>query len=88
MPPGHALPSDLAAGDPRRPRRTFAAAHGPGDVVFLRLRRDRLPGLVTEVAFRPDSAPLYEVSWGDGGVSHHWGPELAVEYEPDYADFC
>jgi hypothetical protein len=54
-------------------------------VVFLRLRGERQPGMVTQVAIRPTGV-LYGVTWGNGTESYHYDIELSLEYVPDYAE--
>lgn len=61
----------------------FEGAFAIGAMVFLRLRPERKPGLVTAVTFRPSGA-LYGVSWDDGRETGHYDFELSREFEPDY----
>jgi hypothetical protein len=65
--------------------RVFYAKHWIGDVVFLRLRGERQPGMVTQVAIRLTGV-LYGVTWGNGTESYHYDIELSLEYVPDYAE--
>lgn len=51
-----------------------------GDVVYLKLRDERLPGMVTAVFLRPGGVS-YEVSWGTGGSGECYAIELSRECE-------
>lgn len=60
------------------------AEFGIGDVVYLKLARERLPGFVT--AIQIDMAAVrYRASWGDYSDTWHFGFELSRDYVPDYA---
>ena len=53
-----------------------------GDIVYLRVRQDRKPGLVTCVSLHPTGV-MYSVAFEDGDSDHHEF-ELSAEYLPDY----
>ena len=62
----------------------FRAKYAIGHRVYLKLRKDEVPGMVTCVSFNETGA-VYSVSWGDGsGESQHFPIELTDEYEPTY----
>lgn len=82
MPPPHLLPEDLRP-DPGESR-VYRAEFALGEVVYLKLRDNEVPGHVTELAFHPGAAPLYGVAWGDGEFTRHYGLELAREFAPRY----
>lgn len=60
---------------------TFRANYDLGAVVFLRCRDEGMRGMVTRVAFSP-AGVSYEVTWGTGGSSWHYGLELSTEFIP------
>lgn len=69
----------------KRPMRTFRSKYGVGDVVYLLLRTDRVPGRVTSVIC--GGAVSYSVSWCDGsGESVHQEFELGDEFTPDFGE--
>ena len=50
-----------------------------GSEVFLKLREERRPGIVNQIALNPGNA-TYQVSWPDGTTSSHYDFELTAEY--------
>ena len=56
-----------------------------GDIVFLRVKEDRVAGMVTVVSVRPGHV-LYGVSWASspGSESFHYAMELTSEFVPQY----
>lgn len=59
-----------------------------GDVVFMRVREDRIAGMVTGIFIRPTSE-CYEVTWSNGSAATYYSCELTREYVPDYvSDNC
>lgn len=63
--------------------RDIKTAYWIGDTVYLRLRADRIPGLVTGVQFYPGNY-MYCITWGTGTDTRHYELELTTEYMPDY----
>lgn len=57
---------------------------GFGDVVYLRVRRDKVPGMIVSIELRP-CGMSYCVTWGnEGHALSHYAFELTAEYLPDY----
>lgn len=54
-----------------------------GDRVYLRIREERVVGLVTGMQIRPNGV-LYQVTWPNAGDTHHYDFELTTEFEPNY----
>lgn len=52
------------------------------DIVFLRVAKDRTPGMVTGVTIRPNGSIIYEITWG-GSVTNHFDCELSSEWIPN-----
>jgi hypothetical protein len=52
-------------------------------VVYLRMRKEFLAGMVTAVTFRP-AGVLFGVTWGDGCESFHYDFELSAAYVPEW----
>ncbi len=62
----------------------FKSRYPIGHTVYLKLRREEMPGMVTVVSFS-ETGPIYTVSWGDGsGESQHFSIELTDEFEPSF----
>lgn len=55
-----------------------------GDTVFLKIREEREPGMVTGIVIKPDSYLNYCVTWQDGCEHTHYELELTDTYEPSY----
>lgn len=55
-----------------------------GDIVFLRVRVERFPGMITGIIVRPVGGFLYQVAWGDKTETNHFEVELTREFVPDY----
>ena len=72
------------AGSEDGPRPVFMLDHAFGETVFLKVREERVAGLITGYILRPGST-VYCVTWGNGQETNHFGFELAAEYEPDFA---
>lgn len=53
-----------------------------GDIVYLKVRQERVPGFVTCVSIHPTGV-MYTVSFESGDSDHHEF-ELSAEYVPDY----
>ncbi len=53
------------------------------DIVYLRVRSERIRGMVTGIVARPCSV-LFYVTWGNGTETAHYEIELSSEYVPDY----
>ena len=63
---------------------TFSCRFGFGDVVYLRLREEKIAGMVTGCFVRPSGGGYY-VSWGNNGQEGvHYEFELTDEYDPNY----
>ncbi len=54
-----------------------------GTIVFLRIRSEKIRGMVTGYTFDPRGM-LTWVSWPDSSESKHHLCELTTEYLPDY----
>jgi hypothetical protein len=65
------------------PQRTIHCAYALGDIVYYRLARERLPGLVTGIKLTPQGLS-YLVSWPDHQEHQHYEMELSTEFVPDY----
>lgn len=55
-----------------------------GDIVYLVTCDTPERGMVTGVDFRP-THELFEVTWGRGGVTYHYGMELSTEFVPEFS---
>ncbi len=56
-----------------------------GDIVYLRLSDDPMPGIVSGIGFYIDSTrPMYIVSWGDRTTDRHYEAELTTEHVPHF----
>lgn len=53
-----------------------------GDIVYLKIRDERLRGMITAITLRPASV-TFEVTWPTS-ASWHYAFELSPEFEPDY----
>ncbi len=62
---------------------TVEVAFEIGDVVFLRMREERIGGLVTRFAVGAGGV-TYAVAWGTGQETWHYALELSVEHIPNY----
>jgi hypothetical protein len=63
----------------------LTCAHDFGDVVFLRIRHERMPGMITGIYAKPGSVS-YGVTWANTGAeTTHYTFELAAEFIPDYS---
>jgi hypothetical protein len=64
--------------------RMIRTAYWLGDVVYLRVRTDRIPGLIAGIVIRPGTL-IYIVCWGNSGAeTWHYEIELTAEYVPDF----
>jgi hypothetical protein len=55
-----------------------------GDVVYLRLRLEKIPGMVTGMYLRP-TGNSFIICWGkDANETTHYAFELTREFVPDY----
>lgn len=48
-----------------------------GDTVYLKCGDS--PGIVTRFAVMPNEVITYEISWGTGASSYHYGLEMTAE---------
>jgi hypothetical protein len=55
-----------------------------GEIVHLKMARERRPGMVTQLHLDRSGLAYYVVSWGDATDSRHYEMELAREYVPDF----
>ena len=62
---------------------TVEVAFEIGDVVFLRMREERLGGLVTRFMVGRGGV-TYAVTWGNGSETWHYAFELSIEHIPDF----
>lgn len=63
--------------------RRFKTMFWPGDIVYLKVRPDQMPGMVTVVHI-PPAGITYNVSWADGAETTHYEMELTREFTPDF----
>lgn len=54
-----------------------------GDVVYLKVRTEKQPGMVTGIIVRPGGT-TYGVTWNTGLETNHYDFELSEVYEPSY----
>lgn len=57
----------------------------PGQVVFLRVSEEPLPGMISATHVRLGGAIDHTVAWADREESIHYEAELSAEFVPDYA---
>lgn len=62
---------------------TLPLAFAIGSTVYLRLRQERLPGMVAGLFVRPTGV-AYMVSWGDATESDHFDLELTDRFDPTF----
>ena len=55
-----------------------------GDIVFLRVCKERCAGMVTGICLRPRGSVIYYVSWESSGESGHYDMELCSEFIPAF----
>lgn len=70
-------------------KRTVSAEFWLEDIVFLKNRDEKRPGIITGVRFRPredgqDAPAYYSVTWPDGVEGDHYACELTREFIPCY----
>lgn len=63
----------------------FDVMFGIGDVVYLRIRQEKVAGMVTGFNFRPDGIGYY-ITWEDASERMHYAFELSSEYVPEYSE--
>lgn len=62
----------------------LTCVHDFGDVVYLKIRLERLAGMVTGIDAKP-GVVSYVITWAnDGHESNHYAFELITEFLPDY----
>lgn len=59
------------------------ARYALGDIVYLKVRSDKIRGMVTGIKFYPGGC-FYSITWGNGNDSAHYGLELSTEYVAEY----
>jgi hypothetical protein len=64
---------------------TFESVFQLGEIVYLRVKSEHDPGMITGISLRPNNGILYDVSWGTRNETRHFAMELTTEYVPDYA---
>jgi hypothetical protein len=63
----------------------FTSAFDFGDIVYLRVRGEKIAGMITVIHAMP-SVISYGVTWGnDGHETTHYAFELTAEYLPDFS---
>ncbi len=66
-------------------RRTVRLPFAFGDVVYHRVREDKVAGIITGFHIRPTSIVI-AVTWGDNlAETMHYFHELTTEYEPIFS---
>lgn len=58
-------------------------AYELGDIVFLKIECERIPGMVTGLSIRPNGV-AYSVTWPGRAESSHYAMELTTDYIPQY----
>jgi hypothetical protein len=56
-----------------------------GDTVYLKVRSERLKGMITGILVRPGYLS-YAVTWATGAENYHLEMELTSEFEPDFSE--
>lgn len=64
--------------------RNIETRYWPGDVVYLRVNGECVPGMITRLAIVPNGAHSYAVTWRGANETWHYECELTSEYVPDY----
>lgn len=54
-----------------------------GDIVYLKIREEREPGMITGITVRPGTH-IYHITWEDGCEATHYEIELTDTYEPKF----
>jgi hypothetical protein len=68
------------------PRHTARCAFTFGDIVYLRCRKEHVPGMVTQICLYPRNCATYIVTWGNDGHSlSYYDFELTTEFVPDFS---
>jgi hypothetical protein len=62
---------------------TLYVDHAYGATVHLKLRQERMPGMVTGFLVR-STGLVYLIAWGDGSESSHFDVELTDSFTPDF----
>jgi hypothetical protein len=55
-----------------------------GDTVYLKVRIDRLPGMVVSMHIFGQDSLAFSVNWGDGESTEHYHFELSDEFVAEY----
>lgn len=61
----------------------FDVLYDLGAIVYLRIKDERQPGMVTGFTVR-QNAVIYLVSWPDGNERGHYEMELSSEFVPNF----
>ena len=62
----------------------FEVCYELSDIVYLRVRSEKVKGMVTGYTFRPGSSAVYHVTWALGEESAHYAVELSDTYINDF----
>ena len=63
----------------------YKVEYGLGEKVYLKLREDRTPGLITGIAINPGCV-CYFISWPDTRAeTRHYELELCRDFEPEWS---
>ena len=68
---------------PSTKRLTLNLEFPMGSTVYLRLRQERMAGMVTGITVWPTGL-VYRIAWGDSSETTHFEMELADAFEPNF----
>lgn len=63
---------------------TIETAYWHGDIVYLRVSKERKAGMVTRLSMTANGSVTYGVTWDGGADAWHFACELTGEYIPDF----
>jgi hypothetical protein len=63
---------------------SFSSRFAIGDIVYLRVRRERFAGMIVAIMIREDSSPIYYVTWENCDERSHFACELTREFVPNF----
>lgn len=68
--------------------RTIQTRYWLGDVVYLRVNGEQIPGMVTRLTMTVSGSVTYGVTWRGGSETWHFDAELTTEYVPDFGTYA